>query len=145
MNRSNKLEPIARIRKHQERSAGRAHGETIRKAEHHQQQLNELIGYRQQYTKSFQDAIKTGLSAIRMQEYMLFIKRLDDAISQQKNQVTHGKNSCDKTQKDWMSKRGKSKMIDKVMESRQHSEQQSVEKRQQKELEDRPHKQFNQR
>lgn len=145
MKKSNKLQPIAKIRKQQERNAGRMHGETIRKAEQQQQQLNELNDYRHQYSKSFQTASESGLSAIQMKEYRLFINRLDEAISQQMIQVSNGKNRCELSQKEWLSKRGKSKMVDKVVESRQQTEQQTKEKRLQKELEDRPHKQFGNR
>ncbi len=143
MSSSNKLQPIAKIRKQQERHAGRIHGETIREAESQQQQLSELIGYRDHYSNLFKVASESGLSAIQMQEYRLFITRLDEAISQQKCQVSNGNDKCELSQKEWMSKRSKSKMIDKVVESRQHTEQQAMEKRLQKELEDRPHKQFN--
>jgi len=141
MNSSNKLQPIAKIRKQQERHAGRMHGETIRQAEREQQQLNELIGYRNQYSKLFQSASESGLSAIRLQEYMLFISRLDEAISLQQQTVNNGKSKCELSQKEWLSKRGERKMIDKVVESRQQTERQEKEKRLQKELEDRPHKQ----
>lgn len=141
MNRSNKLQPIAKIKKQQERHAGRMHGETIRQAEREQQQLAELIGYRHQYSKILQSAGQSGLSAIRLQEYMLFINRLDEAISLQQKTVNNGKSKCELSQKEWLSKRGESKMIDKVVESRQQTERQEKERRLQKELEDRPYKQ----
>ena len=139
MNSSSKLQPIAKIRKQQEHNAGRKHGETIRQAQREQQQLDELIGYRHQYSKVFKSASESGLSAVRLQEYMLFISRLDEAISLQQQTVNNGKSRCELSQKEWLRKRGKSKMIDKVVESRQQTEQQAKEKRLQKELEDRPH------
>lgn len=142
MNRSSKLEPIAKINKQQERNAGRLHGESIRQAEQQQQQLEELINYRNHYSKAFQAASEVGLSVVQMQEYKLFINRLDDAIMQQKQQVHHGKSRCENSQKEWMQKRNKCQMIDKVIESRQQVEHQEMKEREQRELENRPHKAF---
>lgn len=142
MNRSTKLQPIAKINKQQERNAGRIHGETIRQAEQQQKQLDELINYRNHYSKAFQDASEAGLSVVQMQEYKLFINRLDDAIAQQTLQVDHGQSRCKTSQKEWMQKRSKRQMIDKVIKSRQQHEQQQMEKREQTELENRPHKTF---
>ncbi len=142
MNRSTKLQPIAKINKQQERSAGRLHGETIRQAEQQQKQLDELINYRNHYSKAFLAASEAGLSVVQMQEYKIFINRLDEAIAQQKLQVNHGQIRCETSQKEWMQKRSKSKMIDKVIESRQKIEHQEMEKREQTELENMPHKAF---
>ncbi len=142
MNRSTKLQPIAKINKQQERNAGRHHGETLRQAEQQQQQLQELINYRNHYSKAFQSASEAGLSVVQMQEYKLFIQRLDEAITQQKQHVTIGQSQCETSQKEWMNKRSRCKMIDKVIENRQQLEQQEMKKREQRELENRPHKTF---
>ena len=142
MNRSTKLQPIAKINKQQERNAGRLHGETIRQAEQQQKQLDELINYRNHYSKAFLAASEAGLSVVQMQEYKIFINRLDDAIAQQKLQVNHGQSQCETSQKEWMQKRSKCKMIDKVIENRQKIEHQEMEKREQTELENMPHKTF---
>ena len=142
MNSSTKLQPIAKINKQQERNAGRVHGETLRQAEQQQRQLDELINYRNHYSKAFQAASEAGLSVIQMQEYKLFINRLDDAIAQQTLQVNNGNSRCENSQKEWMQKRSKCQMIDKVIESRQQVEHQQMEKREQTELENMPHKTF---
>jgi flagellar protein FliJ len=142
MSDSRKLQPIAKIRKQQERSAGRLHGESLRQAEQQKKQLDELISYRNHYAKSFQSAIELGISVIQMQEYKHFINRLDDAITQQKQNVNNGQNICEASQKEWMQKRSKCQMIDKVIESRQQVEHQEKKKREQRELENLPHKTF---
>lgn len=142
MNRSTKLQPIAKINKQQERNAGRLHGETIRQAEQQQKQLDELINYRNHYSKAFLAASEVGLSVVQMQEYKLFINRLDDAITQQTLHVNNGQSKCKTSQKEWMQKRSKCQMIDKVIENRQQVEQQEMKKREQTELENLPHKAF---
>ncbi len=142
MNRSTKLEPIAKINKQKENNAGRIHGETMRQSDQQQQQLDELINYRNHYCKTFQAASESGLTVIQMQEYKLFISRLDDAINQQKQHVYHGKMRCETSQKEWMQKRSQSQIIGKVIEKRQQVEQQEAKQREQRELENRPQKSF---
>ncbi len=142
MNRSTKLQPIAKINKQHERNAGRLHGETIRQAEQQQQQLDELINYRNHYSKAFKAASEAGLSVVQMQEYKLFINRLDDAIKQQKQHVNNGQNQCEVSQQKWLQKRSECQKIDKVIENRQHAEHQEKERREQREQENMPRKAF---
>ena len=140
MSRVDRLQPVAKVSKQQERNAARAHGETIAQAEQQQKQLNELIAYRNQYLKAFQAAGESGLSAIQMCDYRIFIKRLDEAIMQQQQHVMNGQQKCEISQDRWMDKRSRSKMINKVVENRKQAENKKMEKREQRELEDRPHK-----
>ncbi len=142
MKQSTKLEPIANIRKQQEHNAGRMHGEAIREAQQQQNQLDELINYRTEYIKGFQSLGKSGLSAIQVQEYRLFINRLDDAILQQQQFVMNGQHKCEASQREWLNKRTKSEIINKVVESRQQAESLQQSQSEQKDLEDRPYKKF---
>ncbi|VAW54136.1 hypothetical protein MNBD_GAMMA06-116 [hydrothermal vent metagenome] len=142
MNRLKKLQPIAKINKQQERNAGRVHGEAIRQAESQQKQLDELINYRKHYLKTFQLASEAGLTVIQMQEYKLFINRLDDAITQQEQHVSNNQSKCENSQKEWMNKRNQYQIMNKVIENRQQIENQKIEKREQRELENLPHKSF---
>jgi flagellar FliJ protein len=140
MTRTTRLQPIAKINKQEERNAARIHGETMQQAEQQQKQLSELIAYRNQYLKGFQSAVKSGLAAVQMQDYRLFIQRLDEAIAQQQQCVTNGQQKCASSREQWADKRNRSKMINKVVEKSERSEQQASERREQRELEDRPHK-----
>lgn len=142
MKQSTRLQPVENIRKQQEDNAGRIHGDAIKEAKQQQKQLDELMRYREEYAKGFEAMGKSGLSAIQAQEYRLFINRLDDAIIQQQQFVETGKTRCEASQQEWMDKRSKRKMISKVVEKRQSTEQLQEKKREQKELEDRPHKSF---
>lgn len=140
MGHSSKLQPVAKISKQQERNAARSHGDILRQSERQQQQLDELINYRDQYLKSFQAAAESGLSAVQMQDYRLFIKRLDSAIEQQKQSVVNSQSKCEVSQEEWTHKRSRSKMIDKIIEERKRNENKIKEKREQRELDDRVHK-----
>ncbi len=138
MQNSKKLQPIANLANLSERSAARVHGSVLRELKKQENQLNELINYRDQYLNAFKTASESGLSAVQMQDYRIFLQRLDNAILQQQQQVANGKQNTESSQRKWMDKRNKSKMINKVVENRQQLENKQAEKREQRELEDRP-------
>ena len=140
MNSSSQLQPVANLAKHSERSAARKHGDVLREFKQQQQQLEELIKYRKQYFENFQQAGKAGLSIVQVRDYQLFLSRLDQAIAQQQQQVQQHQAVTRQSQANWMDKRGKSKMLDKVVAGRLQQEQQAAEKQEQRELEDRPHR-----
>ncbi len=138
MQNSKTLKPIANLANLSERSAAKVHGSVLRELQKQKNQLNELTNYRDQYLNAFKTAGKSGLSAVQMQDYRLFLQRLDNAILQQQEQVENGKQNTQLSQKKWMDKRNKSKMINKVVENRQQVENKIAEQREQRELEDRP-------
>ena len=140
MSNSNQLQPVANLARHNERSAARRHGDVQREFRQQQAQLEELIRYRNQYVENFQQAGKTGLSIVQLRDYQLFLARLDQAIAQQRQQVQQHHAETRQSQANWIDKRGKSKMLDKVVAGRVQQEQQAAEKREQRELEDRPHR-----
>lgn len=145
MNRSTKLQPVVKISKQQEKNAARLHADMLRQAEQQRKQLDELIMYRNQYLKAFQSAAESGISAVQMQDYRLFINRLDVAIEQQQQSVAHSQNKCDISQQELIDKRSRSKIIDKIVENRQQQENHILEKREQRELEDLLHKNITKR
>jgi len=135
---SKKLQPIANLAKQNERGAARDHGNVLRELQQQENQLNELINYRNQYIDSFNTAGANGIPAIQFQDYTLFLHRLDDAIKQQQQMVANGQVSCDQSKSKWLDKRNKSKMVNKVVEKRQVSEMKDKAKREQRELESQP-------
>jgi flagellar FliJ protein len=138
MRRSKKLQPVANLAKLNEQRAAKLHGSVLRELQKQETQLDELINYRDQYLNAFKTASEAGLSAIQMQDYRIFLQRLDDAIQQQQQNVINGRQNTQSSQEKWTDTRNRSDMINKVVENRQQLENQQVEKREQRELEDRP-------
>ena len=145
MQRSKKLQPVANLAKLNERSAAKQHGSVLRELKKQENQLDELINYRNQYLTAFKTASESGLSAIQMQDYRIFLQRLEDAIQQQQQNVINGRENTQSSQTKWTDTRNQSKMINKVVENRQQVENQQVKKREQREVEDRPHNDPNNR
>ncbi|PCJ88923.1 MAG: flagellar export protein FliJ [Thiotrichaceae bacterium] len=138
MKSSKKLQPIANLAKQNERGAARNHGNVLRALKQQENQLNELISYRNEYINTFNSAGANGMSVIQFQDYTLFLHRLDDAIKQQQQLVTNGRTDCDQSKSKWLDKRNRSKMVNKVVEKRQLNESKQQDKREQRELESQP-------
>jgi len=138
MNSSKKLQPIANLAKQNERGAARDHGNVLRELEQQENQLNELINYRNEYINTFKSAGADGISVIQYQDYTLFLHRLDDAIRQQQQLVNNSRADCDQSKSNWLDKRNRSKMVNKVVEKRQQNESIQKDKREQREMESQP-------
>lgn len=137
MKASHKLRPVAKVAQQRERTAARNLGDSMRELEEQQKQLNDLRAYRAKYEEDYLAATKSGLSVAQVRDYQVFLGRLDKAIIQQKQIVLGSSQNRDASQANWQGAHGHSKMIDKVVEKRQHVEKQQVDKRDQRESDDR--------
>ena len=138
MKDSQRLKPVARVAQQRERDAARQLGNSLRHAEQQQKQLDSLIAYRDQYVADFKAAGKQGLSAVQLRDYQVFLRRLDNAITQQRQVLANSRQHCAQSQAEWQHQQGHSKMIDKVVERREQAENHKLNAQEQRELDDRP-------
>ncbi len=138
MKRSRRLDPVAKVARQQERNAARQLGNTRQQVESQQKQLDQLIAYRQQYVQGFNLAAKDGFSALQMQDYKLFLSRLDSAIMQQQQLVAASLDNCEQSQVEWQNRHNHSKLINKLVNNRRQHENRQQDNREQREQDDRP-------
>jgi len=118
MKSEQRLQPVAKIAKTQERNAAREMGEMQKQEQAQKTQLDVLLSYRDEYFQSFTSASRAGLSAVQMRDYQLFLKRLDTAIAQQRQQFEQSQQSCEQSQLQWRGKHNHTEMINKIIEKR---------------------------
>ena len=138
MKDSRRLRPVARFARQQERDAARLLGDQLRMVEQQQKQLDNLLLYREQYVAGFEAAGKQGLTVVQLRDYQLFLSRLDSAILEQQQRLAESRRRCEQSQAEWQHRRGRSKVIDKVIESRKQAESRELERQEQREQDDRP-------
>ena len=138
MKNSRRLQPVARFAHQQERNAARRLGDNLRQAEQLQKKLDDLIDYREQYVAAFKAAGAEGLSVVQLRDYQLFLRRLDSAIMQQRQQLLASRQQCQHSQNEWHNRHDRSKMIDKVVENRRMAEGRKMDQQEQREQDDRP-------
>jgi flagellar FliJ protein len=131
-----KLRPVVRVAEQREQSAASQLGGNMRQLELQQKQLDELIAYRAKYEQNYLTATQTGLSVAQVRDYQIFLTRLDNAIMEQRQVVMGSSQDKEASQVNWQGARGHSKMINKVVETRQQEERQQNNLREQRESDD---------
>lgn len=106
-----------------------------------QQQLQQLEEYAAHYLDTY-GSFKTGLHAQDLISYSSFIQRLGDAKKEQQTKVERMMQTLDQLQKDWQGKHLRRESIQNLIARLQHEENEVLEKRLQKELDDLSAQQF---
>lgn len=137
MTRSKRLNPVVKVAEHREKDAARRLGQSQQRLEQQRARLRELVGYRDEYHVKFQQTCGRGVDVKQLQEYRLFLARLNDAIAQQQNTVVQAEREVERCRTSWLSTRTRSQALDKVRERYQDVERQEADRREQADLDER--------
>ena len=137
MTRSKRMNPVVRVAEHREKDAARRLGEAQKRLHDQQARLRELIGYRDEYNLKFQRTCSAGVDVKQLQEYRLFLSRLNDAIAQQQRVIVKAERDVEQARAGWMSTRTRSQALDKVRDRFIDSERREAERREQADLDER--------
>ena len=133
MARSKRLNSVAKLMNHRQQEAAKRLGLCARQLEQQRQRLQELEFYRNEYLQSFQKYIQAGMSMSSINDYHQFIGHLDQAISQQQQNVYEADKIYESCRQEWLGRRCSVKAVDKVVSRYQAQEQQLEGKREQHE------------
>ncbi len=137
MENSKRFKPIVDLAHDSERQAARALGVALQKLNESKEQLDQLNSYREEYTQRLQQAGVHGMSGQQLNEYHGFMAKIDAAITSQKSTIEKMQVILEDKKKFWSSKRGRSKALDSVLDSYLKKEQLKIDKRDQREQDDR--------
>lgn len=116
--------------------AARRLGELIAGEQQATERLTLLIQYREEYHAQFLSAARDGLARGAWNNYQSFILRLDDAISQARDQVEASKTRTAAGKDEWLGKRGRVKAFDTLARRHQGRENQAEARQEQKRLDE---------
>ena len=133
MVRSKRLNSVAKLMNHRQQEAARQLGVSAQRLEQQRQRLQELKDYREEYLHSFQIHIQAGMSMSRVNDYHQFIGQLDQAISQQQQNVDNADKECAACRQAWLSRRCSVEAVDKAVSRYQAQEQRLEGRREQQE------------
>lgn len=119
MTKRTPLHTVAKISSNHERNAAREMGQSQQEMDGHIARFEELESYRYQYLQQFLAASKRGLGAVQLQEYQIFLGRLDDAIAQQRRILEASRMAYEGKHSHWLNLRGEVKALDKLINRRQ--------------------------
>lgn len=74
--------------------------------------LQQLIAYQDEYRQRLADTLTQGLEMPRVQDFRAFLKKLEIAIRQQKNEVQHTQLAWEEGQRAWQEEQRKLKTFD---------------------------------
>jgi flagellar protein FliJ len=87
------LQPLVHLARQKNNAATRKFGQLNQQQQAAQAKLDTLLQYRKDYLTKFHEAVQNGMNQSDMRNFQDFIRRLDDAIAQQKNTVEHARQS----------------------------------------------------
>ena len=137
MKRSQRLEPVVKVAENREQQAAKALGDSQEALNQAEQRLVELKNYREEYIRRFHAAGSVGMRAKQMGDYRVFLANLSQAIEQQIVLVQQAANVVEQRRQHWFSRRGKVKMLDKVVSRYQSDEQRVIDRKEQREQDER--------
>ncbi len=139
MKKSVRLASVVKIAASAEQKAIQAFGRCQQQLEMHKGRLRQLMEYRNEYQQQFDQHARNGMSVAQMQSYRAFISQLDLGIEEQNRVIGSMTLEMEAKRREWLTKRTKTKAIDKVIEQHISKEQAQESRRDQKESDERPH------
>lgn len=120
---------LAELAKTEERRECEELGRLQRSLDQDEKRLDDLEVYRKEYSQRF--AGTREVVPARWQDYQNFLQRIDDAMTDQRNNIQVGKQARDAHRQRWLVKRQKLESIERVVDRFQKSEDAAAERKQQ--------------
>lgn len=143
MTRSKRMQSVQHLAQNREQAAVKKLGESQQYLDAQRARLAELRVYRDQYARGFESTGGAGLDALRVQEYRVFLGRLNEAIQQQEAAIAQCAARHEETRQQWIATHSHSQAIDKVVERFRQQERAQQERTEQQELDERAGRHFN--
>jgi len=131
------MKPVQRVAESREQKAVQKLGQSQQYLDAQRARLEELFSYRNQYSEAFQKSSGQGLGANRLQEYRVFLARLNEAIHQQEANIAQCTCQHEQTRQQWVETRSHHQAIDKVVERYRSDEQKAKDRLEQQEQDER--------
>ena len=137
MTRSKRLGPVADVAARREQHAARTLKESREILAGFEAQLRGLQDYRQEYMAGFRQAGSAGMNAARMKDYLVFLDKLDEAITQLGAAISSSHERCEQDKDLWLASRAKLKALEKIITGYRNEEQRNEVRREQRESDER--------
>lgn len=132
MSRTRKLDPVIEVARKTSESELVKLGETNTLLQQEQNQLDDLMRYRDEYLARFRRDDPLLMSAKKALELRGFLAQLDQAIHAQQLQVNQSRQRVDRQQQNWLQARSKEQALDSLMVRYQADEQLKQQRREQR-------------
>lgn len=130
---SKRLRPVVKKARDNEQAAARALVEARSCVASAERKLAELEAYRDEYLEGLRYKTRTGLNALQMKDYRVFLGRLDEAIQQQHQVLAGLAHAVGEAQQVWLVSKQRLSALDKLADRHLRQEQLDADRREQAE------------
>ncbi|MBI1423003.1 MAG: flagellar export protein FliJ [Gammaproteobacteria bacterium] len=135
--KSERWQTLRKIADQFEQQAAQSLGRSNGNLHQQQQRLEELLQYREEYNRQFQQTGARGMDGATLQSFQKFLIQLDQAIAQQRQTVAAAERDCDDKRHTWQDKHKTTRIYDKTIERFVAQEQHTESRKEQHESDDR--------
>ncbi len=128
--RSKRMQPIQELVELKEKNMARRLAECQRTLSERETRLHELTQYRDSYIEQHKTTERAN--PVHLQEYQLFIGKLNHAIQEQERLVASGQTDLDMVHAEWADSRARSSAMKKAVDRFRKSEQDHLNRAEQK-------------
>lgn len=136
------LQPLLELMRDRTDEATRRLGQLVAAEQSARSKLQLLMDYRAEYVQRFQEAQAQGLTLQAWQNYMAFLNKIDEAISQQNTHVEASARQTAQGQEHWKAQNTKLKAIDTLSDRHDKKLQQQENRQEQKLLDEFSNRRF---
>jgi len=139
--KSERIKPIRKLAQHHEDHAANDLGQSQQRLQNCRTRLNELTGFRLEYTQQFNQAGQSGISGRQLNAFQQFMSTLDEAIRRQHQLIADAENHYQQQNRQWQDMHRRTQVLDKTIQritAQENSAQQRREQREQDEIPRKP-------
>lgn len=137
MSRAKRLQPVQHLADESERRLAQSLAMHERRVSDAEAKCGELERYRKEYERLFAERAGSGIGVADLRDYQAFLARLSEAIRQQQQIVQRARVERDLERTRWQEAAVRAKAIDHVIDRWQNEERRSLERREQRESDER--------
>ena len=128
-----KINTVAAVAKSTEQKSAKAFKVSQQGHQQHCEQLTQLQTFKQEYETRLGVIGEQGMDARQLQDYRLFLNKLNQAIEKQSEEVQASEESLGKTREQWLSESRHRSALDHLVDQRHKQHVQARDKAEQKE------------
>ncbi|HXF08724.1 MAG TPA: flagellar export protein FliJ [Candidatus Acidoferrales bacterium] len=136
MSSADRLEPMLGMARRHAEQAARELGQALTRLEQIQQQMADLLRYRDDYGLELGRTMAGGVRAAQMLGFRQMLERLDSALTQQRKLLADQVALCDLARRRYLERRARVQALDDLIHSRRAAEQSRQAMREQRMLDD---------
>jgi len=133
MSPSKRMQPVAQHARKSADEAARHVAECQRRLEDKQAKIDELLSYRDDYAHGLREKGRSGINAAQVNDYNLFMMRLNKAIDQQLVVLENTRKDLESSKQNWLDKQQRARALDTVVSRYERHERHQQSRREQQE------------